>query len=197
MDAIDNLKVKDEARQSELARYQVEAGDLSLLVDAIHRWDKFLEKVYVVPTVEYLTSDVLEQLSLEDTEFYLDVKIQLTQCFRSLRDTSLKEKFEDICGRIRNLTYHHISSTLPQLADNSRSLIELAHQDGKILPGEGVYKLDWVPSPDLLMSQEYKDCLVQERKQLKSEIVRQRSKVKSQITRLLKLIRENLLVRRV
>ena len=194
MDAMENLTINSATEQPALPKYRVEAGDLTLLVDAIHRWEKFLEKVFIVPTAEYLTADVLEQLSLEDTEFYLDVKIQLTQCARGVKDATLKEKLEDVCGRIRNETYHHISSILPQLADNSRSLIELAHQDGRVLSGEGVYKLDWVPSPDLLMSQEYKDCLVQERKQLKAEIKRQRAKVKSQIVRLLKMIRGNFYV---
>lgn len=192
MDAVEDLRIEEDAGRSLPSRNRIEARDLTLLVDAIKRWDEFLQKVYVVPTAEYLTADVLEQLSLEDTEFYLDVKIQLTQCVRAVNDATLKEKLEDVCGRIRNETYHHITSTLPQLADNSRSLIELAHQDGRVLSGEGVYKLDWVPSPDLMMSQEYKDCLVQERKQLKAEIIRQRAKVKSQIVRLLKIIREKL-----
>lgn len=192
MDAVEDLRIEEDAGRSLPPRNRIEARDLTLLVDAIKRWDEFLQKVYVVPTAEYLTADVLEQLSLEDTEFYLDVKIQLTQCVRAVNDATLKEKLEDVCGRIRNETYHHITSTLPQLADNSRSLIELAHQDGRVLSGEGVYKLDWVPSPDLMMSQEYKDCLVQERKQLKAEIIRQRAKVKSQIVRLLKIIREKL-----
>ncbi|MGI9317379.1 MAG: hypothetical protein ACR2QW_08625 [bacterium] len=191
MDAFQKAQVEPSAGHQELPRHHVDVNDLALLLDAINYWDQFLDRVFIVPTAENMSADILEQMSLEDAEYYLDVKIQLSQCLRTVQGRELKQRFEDMCGRIRKATYHHISTTLPQFADNSRSLLELAHKDDRNLSDSGVSKLDWVPSPDLVMSQEYKDCLVLERKQLKSEAIRQRSLVKSQIVRLIKEIRGN------
>jgi len=152
-----------------LFRDHIDANDLALLIDATNRWDQFLDKVFVTPTAGNMDADILEQISLEDTEHYLDVKIHLSRCLRTVESAALKQKFEDICGRIRKVTLHHISTTLPQLVDNSRSLKEL----------------------ELKHDRKHKDGLMLERKNLVSEFIRQQSEVKSQIARLIKEVRRN------
>jgi len=170
-------------------------NDFALLIDAINRWDRFLDRVFVIPGTGYISADELSQMSLEDTEHYLDVKIQLSQCIRTLEGAVPEKKFEDICGGIRKATYQHISATLRNLSDNRRSLIELAHKDDHPFAESSVSAVAWMPSADLEMSLEYKDCLVQERNQLKSDVIRQRSKAKSLIVRLLQEVRTNFYAR--
>ncbi|MGI9317621.1 MAG: radical SAM protein [bacterium] len=184
-------KQADASEPKDLPRYQIDADDLTLLLDAIKRWDQFLGRIFITPTANNMGSDVLEQMSLEDTEYYLDLKIKLSQCLKTAQDEALNHKLEDICGRIRKITYHHISITLPQLVDNSHSLLELALKDDRISSKSLVSQADWTSSPDLEMSQEYKDCLLLEGKQLQSEITRQRSIVKSQIAHLVREVRRN------
>lgn len=186
MEALYKAEVENGTGHQALSRYQIDINQLTLLNDAINHWDQFLDKVFIIPTTGKLTTDILDLKSLEDTEHYLDVKIQLSQCLKTLQSAELEQKFEDICGAIRKTTYHQISTNLPQFADNSRSLVELAQKNDRIITDGDDSKSGWMPSPDLEVSQEYKDCLVQERRQLKSDIIRQRSKVKSLIERLKK-----------
>ena len=179
----------DVARQLDSGK-QISEKDLTHLSDAIRSWDQFLLKIFTIPVASKLTNDVLNQMSLEDTEHYLDVKIQLSHCLSAFQDAALEQKFDEMCGEIRKLTYHYTSTILPNLIDNSRSLIELAHKDDHHW-SSGIVDMDWIHSPELEVSQEYKDCLVLQRKQLKSEIVRQHSKIKSQFSGLKKDIRES------
>lgn len=176
---------------SVLPRHHIKSNDLTLLIESIDRWDRFLSRVFIIPMAGHMTAEILEKISLEDTEHYLDVKIQISQCLKTIQSAELERKFDEMCGGIRKATYHHISTTLPNLTDNARSLIELAHRDDPLF-GESVPSLEWADSPDLELSQEYKDCLVLERKQLKSEVMRQRSSVRSQIVSLKKEINDNL-----
>lgn len=188
MEALNKAGVENGTGHQVLSRYQIDVNQLALLRGAISRWDQFLGKLFIVPTPRSLTADAINLMSLEDTEHYLDVKIQLSQCLTVVQSVELEQKFENICGAIRKATYHQISTNLPQFADNSRSLVELAQKDDRIITDNDVSKLGWMRSPDLEVSQEYKDCLVQERRQLKSDFIRQRSKVNSLIERLKKEI---------
>lgn len=186
MEAINKTEVESGTEHQVLSRYQIDVNQLTLLHRVISRWDQFLGELFIIPTPRSLTADAINLMSLEDTEHYLDVKIQLSQCLTVVQSVELEQKFENICGAIRKATYHQISTNLPQFADNSRSLVELAQKNDRTVTDSDVLKLGWMPSPDLEVSQEYKDCLVQERRQLKSDFIRQRSKVQSLIERLKK-----------
>lgn len=172
-----------DADYQELSRYHFDTNDLDPLLDAINRWDQFLDRVFIVPTVESVTSDMLEQISLEDTEHYLDVKIHLTQCLRTLQDTAQKQKIVDMCEGIRKVTLHHISTNMPQLVDNFHSATEPAHKDAQDFSDNGDSELDSTQLSELKTGQESKDFLMAKRKQLESEMTRDRNEVKSRITR--------------
>ena len=186
METLNKAEVENGTEHEVLSRYQIDVNQLALLHHAISRWDQFLGELFIIPAPRNLTADAINLMSLEDTDHYLEVKIQLFQCLTVVQSSELEHEFENICGAIRKATYHHISTNLPRFADNSRGLVELSQKNDRIITDSDVSKLGWMPSPDLAVSQEYKDCLVQERRQLKSDFIRLRSKVKSLIEHLKK-----------
>ena len=171
-------EVRQDASRRKLTGLPVSEDDLALLNNAVDRWDRFLRMLFSMPSKADISNEILERMSLEDADLYLDLKIQLAQCLKSTKDTGIEQKFVDICGEIRKSTYHHISTTLPNLADNNRSLMELAHNDDHVLANQDDNDMDWLASPALETSVEYKDCLVQERKQLKIEFVRKQARAR-------------------
>jgi hypothetical protein len=181
MEGLYNAEVQDGSNRQDMARYPVDTDKLRQLHYAVRQWDHFLAQVFIIPTTEILTADDLDLMSLEDTEHYLDVKIQLSQCLRQAKDPALELKFDGICAKIRKATYHHISTILSNFADNRRSLVELARKNNQVIVDGSVSNMHWMSSPDLELSEEYKECLVLERKQLKLDLVRQRSVVRSLI----------------
>ncbi len=193
MESLYNAKLQDGSDHHALARCPVDTDKLTLLQYAIRQWDHFLARVFIIPTTEILNADTLDQMSLEDTEHYLDVKIQLSQCLRRVQNPALERKFDDICSKIRKATYHHISTILPNFADNRRSLVELARKNNQAVFEGNVSNMKWMSSPDLELSQEYKECLVLERKQLKLDLVRQRSLVRSLLEHLKKEVNKSLI----
>jgi hypothetical protein len=188
METLNKAEIENGTEHQVLSRYQIDVNQLSLLHRAISRWDQFLGELFIIPASHNLTADAINLMSLEDTDHYLEVKIQLFQCLTVVQSAELEQKFENICGAIRKITYHQISTNLPRFADNRRGLVELAQKNDRIITDSDVSNLGRMPSPDLGVSQEYKDCLVQERRQLKSDFIRQRSMVKSLIERLKKKV---------
>jgi radical SAM enzyme (TIGR01210 family) len=172
-----------------LSKYRFDSNDLDHLLDAINRWDQFLDRVFFVPAVENMTSDMLEQISLEDTEHYLDVKVHLTQCLRTVQDVAQKQNIVDMCESIRKVTLHYISTTLPQLVDIIHCVIEPAHNAAQTFYGTGVSEAGPVPNPGLETDQQSEGLPILKRKQLESEMIRDRNKVKSRITRFIEEVR--------
>ena len=184
-------EIEREDRHRVVTGFLVDTKDLTLFVDAIIRWEQFINKIFTYPTKGSLSTDLLERLALEDTEHYLDIKIQLSQCMRMADEVVLQHKLEDICETIRKSTYHHVSTVLPHLAENNRSLIELANKGEQSVFGKSLSKYELLSSPDLEISQEYKDCLVLQHKQLKTEMEKQGRKVKTQVLHLKKVVKES------
>ena len=112
--------------------YPVKSSDLESLNGAIERWSKFLRSVFLGSSVGYVAPEKLHQMSLEDTEFYLDVKIQLSQCMAGVQDDILANRLEMICNDIRKNSYRFLSNTMPMLNENSRLMVENKHQTGLI-----------------------------------------------------------------
>jgi len=112
--------------------YPVKPDDLQSLNESIERWGQFLRHIFLGSSVGYVNTEVLEQYTLEDTELYLDVKIQLSQAMASVQDDILANRLEMICNEIRKNSYKLISSTLPMLNENSRNLVELKDNSGLI-----------------------------------------------------------------
>ncbi len=110
--------------------YPVRSSDLESLNEAIGRWGQFLRNIFLNSSVGYIAEENLQKLSLEDTELYLDVKIQLSQCMANVQDDILANRLEMICNEIRKNSYRFLSNTLPMLNENSRQMVESKHQAG-------------------------------------------------------------------
>ena len=110
--------------------YPIKGDDLASLNRAIEHWEQFLRHVFLGSSLGYVTRENLQQLTLEDTELYLDVKIQLSQCMVPVQDDILANRLEMICNDIRKNSYRFVSTTLPMLSENSRTLVEIKHQHG-------------------------------------------------------------------
>ena len=110
--------------------YPVKAGDLDALNSAIERWSQFLRHAFLGSSIGYITPENLQQLSLEDTELYHDVKIQLSQCMVGVQDDIMANRLEMICNDIRKNSYRFLTNTLPMLSDNSRQIVESKHHTG-------------------------------------------------------------------
>ena len=190
MNAIDRVKLPDISGQPLSPRHQVDVSDLAVLIVAINRWDRFLDGVFFQPVKGLLTDEIIEELSLEDSQHYLDVQIQLSQCLRNIDDPELVQRFEEICRGIKKSSYQLISTTLRNLADNKRSLVELGNKDEHKLHTVDKTTGQWLHAADLEVSIEYKDCLLQQRKQLKKEVVGQKSSLKSQVLNLKGALRD-------
>ncbi|MBX2870436.1 MAG: hypothetical protein KTR18_17270 [Acidiferrobacterales bacterium] len=190
MNAIDRVKAPEVSGQPLSPRYQVDVSDLAVLIVAINRWDRFLDGVFFKPVKGILTDEMIEELSLEDSQHYLDVQIQLSQCLRNVNDPELVQHFETICREVKKSSYQLISTTLRNLADNKRSLVELGNKDEHVLQTIDKTTGQWLHAADLEVSLEYKDCLLQQRKQLKSEMVGQKSNLKSQVVKLKDKLRD-------
>lgn len=166
----------------------VDTGDLSLLQEAISRWRLFLVGLFPPPRTRDLREERLDKLSMEDTERFLDVKIQISRCLGSARETILEQEFESLLNDIRRGTSHYVCRVLPDLCENSRSLLASAQRNELMKsPGDA----GWVFVHELDDSLEYKDCLISQRKQLKSEMARQRSRVIHQFIRLDQMVRRS------
>ena len=100
--------------------YPVKSSDLDSLNGAIERWSKFLRSVFLGSSVGYVAPEKLHQMSLEDTEFYLDVKIQLSQCMAGVQDDILANRLEMICKDSRKNSYRFLSNTMPMLNENPK-----------------------------------------------------------------------------
>ena len=112
------------------AGYPVKPSDLEELNASIEKWSQFLRHVFLGSSLGYISEEDIEQLSLEDTERYLDVKIQLSRCFSSVQDDILANRLETICNDIRKNSYKFISATLPVLNENSRHMVEMKNNTG-------------------------------------------------------------------
>lgn len=110
--------------------YPVKSGDLEALNGAIETWSRFLRHVFLGSSVGYIAPENMQQLSLEDTELYLDVKIQLSQCMAGVQDDILANRLEMICNDIRKNSYRFLTNTLPMLSENSRHIVESKHHTG-------------------------------------------------------------------
>ena len=166
----------------------VESGDLVLLQEAISRWRLFLIGLFPPPSTRDLRDERLEKLSMEDTERFLDVRIQVSRCLGSAQETILEQEFESLLNDIRRGTSHYVCRILPDLSENSRSLLASAQRNESMKSADDS---GWVFVHELDDSLEYKDCLISQRKQLKSEMVRQRSRVMNQFSRLDQLVRRS------
>ncbi len=112
------------------AGYPVKSKDLETLNGSIEKWSQFLRHVFLGSSLGYVSEEDLEHLSLEDTELYLDVKIQLSRCLSSVQDDILANRLEMICNDIRKNSYKFITTTLPVLNENSRHLVEMKQNAG-------------------------------------------------------------------
>ncbi len=110
--------------------YPVKSGDLDALNSAIERWSQFLRHAFLGSSIGFITPENLQQLSLEDTELYLDVKIQLSQCMVGVQDDIMANRLEMICNDIRKNSYRFLTNTLPMLSENSRQIVESKHHTG-------------------------------------------------------------------
>jgi len=192
MKATGDLKINQPFDPAAIAGTRVDVNEFAHLIVAINRWDKFLDRVFLVPINGKLTEEVLEKLSLEDSQYYLDLQIQLSQCLSKVENDKLMGSLEEICRSIKKESYKLISTTLKNLVDNKHSLLELGHKDEHLTSsGTNSPRKTLVGQPDLEVSLEYKDCLLEQRKQLKLEIAGQKSEIKSQITRLKTALRTN------
>ena len=176
---------------TDISVLSVNAGDLALLREAISRWRLFLMGLFPPPSTRDLDEERLDQMSMEDTERYLDVRVQAFRCIGAVQDSILERELEALLNDIRKETYHYVTGILPDLCENSRTLLATALRNEHGEADEPVESDDsgWVSLHDLDDSVEYKDCLISQRKQLKSEMVRHRSRMLHQFSRLDQLIR--------
>ena len=173
------------------ATLTVSEADVSQLREVIDRWERFLDIVFSHPSTRKMDQDVLERLSMEDAERYLDVKIQLSQCIGSSGNESLQAYFDDRFNAIRRLTYRYITKDLPALCDNSRNLMALARGRAQPAgPGQSNESTDNGSGVDPGLR--YKDGLVLRRQKLKTRISRQQAEVSQKIQDLRKVIAEQL-----
>jgi hypothetical protein len=193
---MDGIETRQEQRQdysvadiTDVSVIQVNVSDLVLLREAISRWRMFLMGLFPPPSTREMDSDQLDHLSMEDTERYLDARIQASRCLGGAHDTIPEREFEALFNEIRKGTYHYITGVLPDLCENSRSLMVSAQYHDILESVDGTGDSGWVSLHELDDSLEYKDCLISQRKQLKSEMIRQRSRVTHQFSRLDQLVR--------
>jgi hypothetical protein len=172
--------------------YPVKSDDLESLNEAIERWGQFLRHVFLGSSLGYVTKENLDQLSLEDTELYLDVKIQLSQCMGSVQDDILANRLEMICNDIRKNSYKFISTTLPMLNENSRNMVELKHQTALIRTESDKSLYVGGTTSDLDSSVDYQESIALRRKQIMAAINRQHRDVIHQLAQLKSKITSNL-----
>lgn len=110
--------------------YAVKSDDLESLQNSLDRWGQFLRNVFLGSARGYINQDSLDQLALEDTELYLDVKIQLSQILSSIQDDILANRLEMICNTIRKNSYQFLTTSLQVLNNNSRQMVEHKNQSG-------------------------------------------------------------------
>lgn len=169
--------VEDRIRGSAAAGLPISAEDSRLLSDAIQRWKRFLLSLFAVTSTRGLDDDRLDSLSIEDTERYLDVRIRLTSCLGAGGDRELEAEFDRLLGNIRKCAYHFTTVVLPNLRENSRSLLLAAAHHESQREQNPEFTPEMVVPKELDDSNEYKDCLVTERRQLKSEIFRHQARL--------------------
>ena len=172
--------------------YPVKPNDLEALNEAIERWGQFLRHVFLGSSLGYVTKENLDQLSLEDTELYLDVKIQLSQCMASVQDDILANRLEMICNDIRKNSYKFISTTLPMLNENSRNMVEMKHHTGFMKTGTDKSVFVSASPSDLDTGDDYRESIVLRRKQIMAVINRQHRDVIHQLAQIKSKISSNL-----
>ena len=170
----------------------VAEGDLAQLHDVIDRWERFLDIVFSHPSTRKMDADMLERLSMEDAERYLDVKIQLSQCLGSSGNEALQEAFDERFNAIRRVTYRYITKDLPALCENSRSLIALARGRGQPENAESSTETGGFSTGSMDPGLRYKDGLVLRRQKLKTRISLQQSEVSEQLADLRSVIGKQL-----
>lgn len=180
-----------DARLSGGAEFRISAEDSQMLSDAIQRWKRFLLSLFAVTSTRGLDEDRLDQLSIEDTERYLDVRIRLVSNLGSHGDADLAGEFESLLGNIRKCTYHFTTVVLPNLRENSHSLLLAAAHHESNRDNATERGLDLIAPDGLDNSNEYMDCLVLERRQLKSEIFRHQARLVHLLSELERAVERN------
>lgn len=172
--------------------YPVKPADLEALNASIERWSQFLRHVFLGSSLGYVSEDDLEQLALEDTELYLDVKIQLSRCMSSVQDDILANRLEMICNDIRKNSYKFVTTTLPVLNENSRNLVELKNNTGLVKTMGQSMLVTGTPNNSMDAAGEYQQNLSMQRKKVMAMINRQHRDVIHSLAQLNTKISNNL-----
>ena len=173
------------------AGYAVKSDELESLQGSLERWGQFLRNIFLGSSLGYVSRDSLDQLALEDTELYLDVKIQLSQAMSGIQDDILANRMEMICNAIRKNSYQFLTTSLPALNDNSRQMVERKNQTG-LLRTQSEKALFVSASSSTSAGGEQETELSIERRQIMSTINRQHRDVIHQLAELNKKIANNL-----
>ncbi len=171
-----------------LSCHAVPADSLRQLESSIRAWREYLLVLFPPPSTRDLTEDALSRIEMVDTEHYLDTRIQVSQCLVAVRDSELEKLFEEALGGLRRVSSHYFHRILPDICDNNRSLLASVHHDHI---AEHADDSGWVDPHVLEDSVEYKDCLISQRKQLKTAMVRHRARVANQFSLLETLVRHS------
>ncbi len=99
--------------------HAIKSRDLESLKDAIERWSAFLHHVFLNAGQKSISQEDLQQIALEDTELYLDIKIELSTCMNSVEDDNVANQLEMLCNAIRKNSYNFIAMVLPKLNGSS------------------------------------------------------------------------------
>lgn len=172
--------------------YAVKSDELESLQASLDRWGQFLRNIFLGSSLGYVSKDSLDQLALEDTELYLDVKIQLSQVLSSIQDDILANRLEMICNTIRKNSYQFLTTSLPLLNDNSRRMVERKNQSGFLRSGNDKAASFATGGGAGVHGDLNQDELPGQRKQVMSTINRQHRDVIHNLAELNKKISNNL-----
>ena len=114
-----------DASQSAAADSHFPIENLYLLSEVVSSWSKSLNNIHACCKLGMLSSNNLEKFAIKDTEFYLDVKILISQCCHDASLTDVITQIERLNGRAREYTYRLISNALPHLNQNEKRLADL------------------------------------------------------------------------
>ncbi len=152
----------------------INSKELESLKNSVESWGEFLRNVFLSSTQGYISNEAAAEIALRDTELYLDVKIQLSQCMGSVTDQGPVREIDQVCSEIRKISYNFVAVTIPKLSDNSRQLVEMKQNPA-------LHQSESIDSPSSLAHQ---DDLTINRKQVMTQVQRQHREVIRQLYRL-------------